>query len=274
MRLRKNIRIWITFVLCICLLSVSVFTLNKYMPRPAAQSDTNVLSAQSDFNHTQPPATVLYDELLEAAPNFQKPSIHSDTVDDSIFVDTAIIGNSCILGLKTYGLVKTADFYARVGLNVQNATSYIDPDTNLPLIQAVTSKPYKRVILMFGENELGWPYINNFIKFYKEMIQEIQVGLPEALYYIVGIIPIGQSASEKGTNGVNMEHAVQFNEKLIPMAAEVGAVYLDSWPVLLDPSTNYLRADASVDGVHLNVAYCKIWTNHMIELIGRNENLW
>lgn len=268
MRLRKNLRIWMAVLLCMCMLFLSGFTISKYnilweTQPPKGNSPEPPIAEAPTQTPTEAPT--------KAAPDPKDREANSGPVDDSVFANTAIIGNSCILGLKTYGLVKTADFYAKVGMSVQNVSSYIDPASNLPLVEAVTAKPYKRILLMFGENELGWPYPENFIKLYRSLIERIRAGLPDAAFYIVGITPLGRGQSEKGTNGATMEHAVQFNQLLRQMAEEVGATFLDAWPVLLDKQTNYLKAEASSDGVHLNYTYCKIWANDMVALIEGNE---
>lgn len=265
MRLRKNLRIWTVVLLCAALLCSCAFLIKNNGEPASPKPETTESETQPPT--TQPPTT----EPPVTLPPLDQLQPDNRDVDDSILAGTAIIGNSRILALQSYGVIKSADFYAQVGLTVQTAHSYVDPATNLPLVQAVCAKPHQRVMLMFGENELGWPYPENFIKLYKEIVTGIQAGLPDAVYYIVGITPIGQATSEKGTNGVTMEHAVQFNQMLREMAAELNATFLDSWPVLLDKNTGYLSADASADGIHLNLNYCKIWTNNMIEQIRRNE---
>lgn len=270
MRLRKNLRIWAALLLCACLIFLCGFTVKKGV-EVSGKPEPPIIEIQPPEPLTEAPVETTGESNQ---PKFPRPVIDSGVVDDSIFENTAIIGNSCIKALEVYGLIKQADFYAEVGMTVQSAPKYIDPATNAPLVQAVTSKPYQRVLLMFGENELGWPYPENFIRIYREMVEQLQAGLPDAEFYIIAISPVGRAVSEKGKDGVTMEHAIQFNGLLETMAKEIGAVVLNSDSVLLDESTGYLKEEASSDGVHLNLDYCKRWTNNMIELIGRNEGLW
>lgn len=193
------------------------------------------------------------------------PPTTTTTTSTYDFSDAAFVGDSRTLGLQLNTGLTTAKFYAAKGLMVDSALT----ETSIPLgngkkgtvIDGLKQKQFKRIYLMFGLNELGWPYKEVFVNRYVKLIQEIQKVQPNATIYVQSILPVSKKKSDGDTiyNNANIK---KFNGWIKEMAEQNGYVYVDVASQVAD-STHSLPADASTDGVHFNRAYCEKWLNYL-----------
>ena len=147
------------------------------------------------------------------------------------------------------GLILEADYICKVGWNVAKAFTETDEVSEELLIDKVNYREYNKVFLMFGDNELGWAYPEEFIEDYKKLIHEIQSRQSNASIYIMSIFPVSKKIDEKGKFGVTKENILIFNELLKKMCEEENLYYLDIYSVLADEN-GMLPDKASYDGVH------------------------
>jgi hypothetical protein len=229
---------------------------------------------------------VNYEYISLAAPNEQtselfvsEPEIIYDdnkySPDDSLgdtsrLNNSAFIGNSHAEALNLYGLIPGADYYTKVGLSVLNVLK--PGEKGDILINNLYNKKYDMVFLIFGENELGWPYPKNFIKEFEKIIAETRRILPDADIYIESIFPVSLEVSEKDINGINNSNIVKYNKLLEELAdPEKNIFFINPAEAVADKNGN-LPSDASTDGMHFNYGYCKVWVNYLIEnVVDRNR---
>ena len=180
-------------------------------------------------------------------------------VDPQSFQDTVILGNSQAQALSNYGLLKNADFVTRVGLSINQVLS---SKSGPAPIAKIYGKQYKKAVFIFGENELGWPYPQNFISQYKKVIEKVQELNPGIELYCQAIFPVSAAYSASSTNGITNTHVREFNLLLQKMCEDVGATFMPASAAFLD-DTGALPDGVATDGVHFNYDYCKIWAGDL-----------
>ena len=228
------------------------------------------------FGKTQPvsePSTLLpqtttavqqTETLPQTTETLWVPEIEYDSYTPSEIVhenfrDTVILGNSQAQALSQYGLIRNADFVTRIGLSiihVLTAKSGEAPITEL------YGKTYRKAVFVFGENELGWPYPDNFITHYKEVIAKVRELNPGVEVYCQAIFPVTAKLSAESKAGVTNENVRIFNAKIRQMCEQIDAHFMPVTDVFFD-SSGALPADAATDGVHFGYDYCKIWAGDL-----------
>lgn len=180
------------------------------------------------------------------------------------YSDAAFIGDSRTEALKTYGLLNGATYYTYKGLKVDTVFTepYIDEGgTKMTVMDAIARHQYKRVYIMLGVNELGWVSTDIFIDDYGKIIDELKKTQPDATIYVQSILPVSAKKSEQDSI-YNNPRINEFNALIEQMAKDKGATYLRVNEALMDESGS-LPADASTDGVHPNIDYCRKWTAYL-----------
>lgn len=196
--------------------------------------------------------------------DFSRPVPKSPAVDDSYFDDAVFIGDSRTEGLILYtGLSNTVSFTHK-GLMVN--TVFTEPVVNkngekIPVIEALRETDFKKVYIMFGINETGWPYNKEFKEAYGKLIDEIRSINPRAVIYVQQIMPV--------TDGLSATHPYVKNKKireyndLIRLLAEEKEVYYIDTASAVAMKNGSLPEEAAVDGIHLNLKYCKKWLDYL-----------
>lgn len=187
-------------------------------------------------------------------------------VEPGDYSDAAFIGDSRTEALKTYGLLKGADYYTYKGLKVDTVFTEpcIDVDgSKMTVMDAIGLKQYKRIYIMLGANELGWVSTDIFIDDYGKIIDKLKETQPGATIYVQSILPVSAKKSEIDEI-YNNPRINEFNGLIQAMAEEKGATYLPVNTAVMD-ETGALPAGASTDGVHPNIDYCRKWTAYLDE---------
>ncbi|NLK39406.1 MAG: hypothetical protein GX303_04040 [Clostridiales bacterium] len=182
----------------------------------------------------------------------------------------AFIGDSITAALYNFGIFKRADYFTKVGLTVKTAMTdpYIKGTSvgKVPVIDELNGKSYKKVVILFGLNEIGW-VPSAFIKEYRVLVNAVKERLPDADIYLQSILPVTKERSDEAVMGGTNERIVEFNTRIRAMADEMGVNYLDSASVLMDENGCLPKEGAASDGVHLTLRYAKIWSDYIRENI-------
>lgn len=190
------------------------------------------------------------------------------------FSDACFIGDSRTLGLGLNCDKAKADFYASQGLNISSALTdqviELQNGNMGTVLEAVAQKEYKRIFVMFGINELGWPYPENFVEKYEELIEGIKAAQPNASIYVQSILPVAASAVNNDAVFTN-ENIDSFNAYVEQSANETGVNYLDINGYFKDDS-GMLPEDAAADGIHFVRAYCLKWIDLLAYLVPQPAN--
>lgn len=186
-------------------------------------------------------------------------------VEDSYFDDALFIGDSRTEGFMLYTSLSNIKAYCSKGLSIsriyEDKIVTLEDGRTVTVMDALQEQKYKKIYIMFGINELGWPYDDLFIEQYAKMIHDIKQLEPDAIIYVENIIPV--SAARSATDPIyNNENVRRFNEMVEQVCREQNVVYLDVASALADED-GALPANASTDGVHCNKEYCEIWLNYL-----------
>lgn len=176
----------------------------------------------------------------------------------------AFLGDSRTEGLALSRTYKEADFYAKCGIclnQIQNKKNFILKNGKRGnMLDALFQKEYDKIYLMFGLNELGWPYEEEFESYYESLVNQIKERYPKAVIYIQSILPVVESKGDKIFNNENID---KFNGYVEKVAERTGAVYVDVASAM--KKNGGLPEDASEDGIHLKREYMEKWSEYLKE---------
>ena len=190
------------------------------------------------------------------------------TADEDYFKDTVFIGDSRTEGFGMQAEIENINCYAKKGLAVNTFFHWKVVKENgkdKTILQALKSKNFKKVYIMFGYNELGWPTEDGFIKQYKKVINSIKKMQPDAEIYIQSVIYVSKSRSET-EKYENNKNIIKRNKAIKKMADELGCYYLNLNEVFSDNEGNLVEG-AATDGIHLTKEYCHIWKKFLLKHI-------
>lgn len=184
----------------------------------------------------------------------------------NFFRDSVFIGNSLTEGLQVAGGVSTAKYLAVKSLSVTDAIKkpVIGSGSNKKSIpEALSQTECKKIFVMFGVNELGWPYPKIFGERYEKLLNKLKETQPEATIYVQSILPCAKwlGDQDKECSKKNIE---AFNKVIEEAAKKAGCEYLDVGPAVAGKD-GYLPEEAAVDGMHLKRAYNRKWISYIYE---------
>lgn len=220
-------------------------------------------------------------EASDSAENAEKNDLTMPTITDeqaaAWFADAVFVGNSRVQGLVLYTGVE-ADMIAERGLNV--ITALHDDATTLEngekgsVLDALAQKPYGKVYVKFGMNELNRMAEEVFIQYYGRIVDGIREVQPQAAVFVQSILPIARERSEASAADGGMqtqERVNQLNGALRAMCLDKGVRFLDAEQAVMDPD-GYLYAEyAASDGYHLNAAGCEKWLDYLKQAVNPYE---
>lgn len=192
------------------------------------------------------------------------------------FSDACFIGDSRTVGLELNSDKAKADFYASQGLNISSALTdqvvTLDNGNMGTVIEGAAQKPYSRIFIMFGINELGWPSPETFVADYVDLITQVKAVQPDAQIYIQSVLPVSAAAVNENEVFTN-DNIDSFNENFVKqVAAQTGTTYLDINTYFKDAS-GMLPEDAAADGIHFTRDYCLKWIDLLAYLVPTGENV-
>ena len=187
--------------------------------------------------------------------------------DEDEFADAAFVGNSLTVGLMMNTDIPKATFLASTGLNVTSAmtdkVAKLSNGKQGTILDSLKEKQYGRIYVMFGINEMGWPYPKVFEEKYTQLVNEIKKLQPDAKIYIQSILPVNSKAIKTNKVFTN-DNVNKFNKYVMNVAELTESKYLDVGSVM-KASNGALPEDASTDGIHLVHSYCQKWLDYLIK---------
>lgn len=136
-------------------------------------------------------------------------------------------------------------------------------------LDQVTSGHPAKIFLLIGINDVASARNTaaTIAAKYDRLVKEIREKSPESELYIQSIMPINNDF-KRYKSLIGRENIVkEVNSKLIEIAKENGATYLDLWPALADPTTGKLRRNFTNDGLHLTGAGYRAWVGAIREYV-------
>lgn len=199
-------------------------------------------------------------EQTEAVPSSTPTEIpieNPNEISQMYYSHSAIVGNSFVEGMIIYDLIEGADYFAKVGLSVNDALTKSIQGGSVPVIDELkTDKKYNKIFMVFGENELGWVNADKFVSQYGALIDKAKEYQPQSKIYLLAITPITKKVSDQNIDGANNERIIEYNSLIQQLAADKGAVYADVYSAVKG-ADGTLPEGAASDGIHFGEEYYK-----------------
>ncbi|MVB10963.1 GDSL-like Lipase/Acylhydrolase family protein [Caprobacter fermentans] len=179
------------------------------------------------------------------------------------FSDALFIGDSRTEGLRNYGGLSGATYYALKGLMVNTVYTrreIMENGSKKTVMEAQAEHPFGKIYVMLGVNELGWSSMQSFVDDYSKMVKDLKKDHPKAEIYLQAIFPVSAQKSAESSIYKNSK-IVSYNQAIQKIAKDQKVSYLDTARAVSE--NGVLPEDASTDGVHLNSEYCAKWCDYL-----------
>ena len=250
------------FIVIASVAIVKLARIEKDAPVAADTDDTLPSAAVSDRVSDSDDNGVSSDESEDIDGTASDTALSLSDNDYSCFDNSCFIGNSRVEALKDYGVLTNCDVFASVGLNIRTVYTEAAPGRSLPISEDIRYGNYDKFFILFGDNEIGWPYQSVFLDEYGDFIDHVHEAQPNADIYIMSILPISKTAEASNNYGYNNSNIDALNGKLRVLAADHNAVFLNPAEVIKD-SDGALPESASTDGIHFGKSYCITWADYL-----------
>ncbi len=199
--------------------------------------------------------------------------VYVETESDSTYFDDALfIGDSRTVGLKEYGTLNNADYFATPGLSVYTIpkTRMAVGDEELSLEDFLEQKDYGKIYLMLGMNELGYDF-SQTVERYRTFVEELLNSEPGVILYLCANMHVTITRSENDAI-YNNASINRMNAEIENLAEEKELPYLDI-NVLFDDEQGNLNAEYASDDSHVLGRYYETWCEWLqSKTVIRNEN--
>lgn len=229
-------------------------------PETSAEETTEPSTEETTAEETTQPSTE--ETSAEETSAEETTAAPFRTVDDSYFADALFIGDSRTRGIMEYGGITTATYFCDTGLSL---ASVLQKEYDVPGIGKTTlqnllsSKSYGKIYLMFGVNELGYPY-DGFTKKYVEVLDTVRKAQPNAIIYLQANLHL--TAKKSSSNDVYTNEKLNaFNTFIQSLADPSKKLYFIDVNEIFDDENHNLRAEYSNDGAHVYGKYYIDWAN-------------
>lgn len=185
----------------------------------------------------------------------------SEPVGYEYFSDALFIGDSRTVGLKEYGGIESADFFADFGMSVfklEKSKIAVGNGQKKSFNEVLSGKKYGKIYLMLGINELGYQF-DSIEKKYTEILERIREKQPDAVIYLCANMHVTEEHSRKD-DIYNNENINRVNAMISKRASDKMTVYLDV-NELFDDEAGALKKEYSGDSFHVYGKYYKDWTD-------------
>lgn len=215
-------------------------------------TDTN-LSKISAFAKTSSYTTVP-DVNYGIVPELEK-------VDNTYFDDAVFVGDSLTLGLSYFSGFN-ADFLCMGGLSTKNLDTEPVENGKTVIDTIVSKEKIGKIYIMLGTNESIYQKPDEFTERYSSFIDKVRQHHPDAVVYILSIMPISKNFSE--THDLKNNFITDHNKYLLQLAKEKQCYYIDVNSFFAGED-GYLPDNAGGDGVHLSPENYRLMADYLKE---------
>ena len=229
------------FILCSCLLILQL------KPKP----DVVIKDVQQGLSYIQKQekqdVTKVQKEVTKAQKKLERPKKKKGTYQER-YQHSVIIGDSIAEACLDYRILTASVDLAVRGKRTDNSIDQA--------YQAIALAP-EHVFVCLGMNDLIFVRGNEkqFIAQYKELIQTLKKGLPEAKIYVNSILPMTDVGYKQTKH--NKKDKV-FNREIEKMCEEMDLVYIDNDEIIEPDPKNY-----EADGIHPTYPFYPLWLDYM-----------
>ena len=170
------------------------------------------------------------------------------------------VGDSRTVGLKSYGQLEGAEFFAGVGLSIYQLDKAKVPVGELGQVsfeELLKARQYDKVYIMMGINEVGYPF-EKTVERYRSLVERLLADQPGAQIVLQGNLHVTKERSDKD-KVVNNPNIDRFNSALSGIADGERVFYIDP-NHLFDDENGALDANKSYDNAHPKAQYYIGWS--------------
>ena len=235
-------------------------------------SDTNTSSADNSSSEAPSSSASSGSAVSEDQPSSVPPvtsssdsKTESGSIPEGFFEDSLFIGDSRTVGLRDYGGLSGADFFASTGMSVYKINKdkiKVNGLGEVTLDELLKSRKYGKIYLMLGINELGYKQ-SQTIKKYSELVDRIKALQPQAKIILQANLHITQkrSAGDKIYNNANIN---AFNNEVAKLADNKTVYYIDV-NLVFDDASGGLDPKYTSDNTHILGKYYRVWGSWICE---------
>lgn len=175
------------------------------------------------------------------------------------FDDALFVGDSRTVGLKEYGNIEGADFFATEGMSVYSIYKETVNVENYGAVSFKTlmqSKKYGKVYIMLGINEIGYKLSDTAARF-KKLVNTIKKYQPDAIIYIEANLHVSSELS-KSDRTFNNSRINNYNNLLAEIADNRDIFYIDANEIF-DDKNGGLGEEYTSDNIHIMGKYYRDW---------------
>lgn len=225
------------------------------------QNSQNQSSEENTTSSEEQPNNENDGNNKDEAPVEQKPESQFVDAPEGYFDDALFIGDSRTVGLKEYGGIGEATYFATEGMsvyNIQKEKVAIKSLGTVSLDTLLTKKKFSKVYLMLGINELGYDH-SRTAKKYGELIEQIKKAQPSAIVFVEANMHVSQSRSSSD-NIFNNKNINKYNKAIKKFTDNETVFYLNVNPLFDDENGNLDKKYTS-DNTHVLGKYYRTWTD-------------
>jgi len=201
------------------------------------------------------------EEIRDSRETVSVNSNKAEPVGKEYFSDALFIGDSRTVGLKEYGGMEGAVFFADSGMSVFELWKKKIPvfsERKVSFEEVLYGKKYKKIYLMLGINELGYDF-EYIQKKYQETLEKIREIQKDAIIYLCANMHITEEHSRQDEI-YNNENVNRVNEMVCKLAQQENLYYIDV-NELFDDENGCLSMEYSSDSFHVYGKYYMEWVD-------------
>ncbi len=274
----------VTALLC-AVVFLTTFTACQNVSQIGVPADPTVTTTTIDRNATTTVAPTVpttttavqvmvpsSDEPHSAGIDYFVPS--SAAVPPSFFDDAVIVGDSITLKLSYYNIAhntfSNAAFLTAGSLGVANALwdlnrsdavhpSYQGQTVRVP--EGIAATGCSKAYIMLGTNDLGLYGVEDTIKNFETLTDQIRAAAPGVKLYVQSLTPIYKERGDLTNDAIN-----RYNALLSEFCREKGFYYVDV-AYALRGDNGFLPLEYCSDpdsmGIHFTDTACQIWADYL-----------
>ena len=127
----------------------------------------------------------------------------------------------------------------------------------------VTRRKPSKLFVLIGINDISKDIPDAVIAAeYRALLDSVRAQSPATKIFVQRILPLNPTVKNFPQHYDKQEHVVAVNRLLRRMAKEIGATYVDLWPIVVD-TKGHLDARLTGDGLHLNQQGYERWVAYL-----------
>ena len=172
-------------------------------------------------------------------------------------------GQNVFIGDSITDLYHLDEYYSDLDKATYNRG--IGGDTTIGVLDRLDVSLYQiapsNIVLMIGINDINCGYLeDDIVARYTSILDNIKSNLPSSKLFVMSILPMHDSMPDYVDLDKNTAIIISINSKIKVLAEERSYQYMDLFSLVKDDNNRLIKA-YSEDGIHLNDAGFRVWTD-------------